>query len=210
MGWTQQGNGQWVLYPSNTSYANGYTFNITYTTTLDTGSLTKGFQKMNKTATGLLSVFDDFEPPLQVAPLPVEQISEDDLPLDALPAFVHGNELYSLPNIDDFNESSSAVGVHIKVDDATKANLVSSKIGGKRKHKVILDLDYEASLIPSSTEGHFHLYLDKELNEEQMEKLVDVLEEVGIIATGNANQWRRSRAMFLRLPWIKKKVKEDA
>jgi hypothetical protein len=92
------------------------------------------------------------------------------------------------------------------VESPEEANLISSKMLGRNRHKVILDIDFPAALIPSSTEGHFHLYLDKELSPEDMEKLVTTLWQVGIIADGNYNQWMRSKAQFLRLPWIKKKA----
>jgi len=73
-------------------------------------------------------------------------------------------------------------------------------------HKPILDIDFPAKLVPSSTEGHFHLYLDKELSWEQYEKLLRALADAGIIEQGYANASIERRYSAARLPWVKKEV----
>jgi hypothetical protein len=72
-------------------------------------------------------------------------------------------------------------------------------------HWVMLDLDMDAMLIPSSKSGHHHLYLEHVLDEEQMEKLLTVLVEVGIVNKGvKALQWDVDKELTLRLPWVRK------
>jgi hypothetical protein len=124
----------------------------------------------------------------------------DDAP--ELPIWLAQNQLSYIDGLDEQEYVSD--NHHEPAENFETANLISSKIKGTKKHKVILDLDFDAALIPSSTPGHSHLYLDIDLTEDQMEKLVGVLHEVGIIAQGNVNQWDRFKALFLRLPWIKK------
>ena len=136
---------------------------------------------------------------------PYEQISEEDIDLDMLPAFAASNELYSKNDLDEMQESGETGVDPVGTSDILKANLISSRVTGYRKHRILLDIDHEAALIPSSTEGHYHLYINHLLTDEQMEKLVKVLEEIELIAPGNANQWWRHKALFLRLPWIKKR-----
>lgn len=119
-----------------------------------------------------------------------------------VPEFMVGHELMHCENLDTAEYVHD--NIQERVESPDDANLISSKISGSRKHRVILDIDFPAALIPSSTPGHFHLYLDKELTEDQMERLVFTLHDVGIIAQGNRNQWDRFRALFLRLPWVKK------
>ena len=136
---------------------------------------------------------------------PYEQISEEDIDLDMLPAFAASNELYSKTDLDEMQESGETGVDPVGTSDILKANLISSRVTGYRKHRILLDIDHEAALIPSSTEGHYHLYINHLLTDEQMEKLVKVLEEIELIAPGNANQWWRHKALFLRLPWIKKR-----
>lgn len=97
--------------------------------------------------------------------------------------------------------------------DEGEVNVVSSKHKkGKsksRKHKPLIDIDFPAALIPSSTPGHFHLYLDKDMDEEQYMSFLLTLRSHEIIADGNVNQMGNHGATFLRLPWVKKQDLED-
>jgi hypothetical protein len=121
---------------------------------------------------------------------------------EQLPDFMAGHELSFVEGLDDAGYTQDAE--HEKRETFTDANLISSRIKGTSRHRPIIDIDFPAMLVPSSTEGHSHLYLDKELTKDQMERLLEVLHEVGIIADGNLNQWERFKAVFLRLPWVKK------
>jgi len=101
-------------------------------------------------------------------------------------------------------------------EDDHKFNVVSSQIGSQPPegqyqvaaagalHLPLLDLDFEAALIPSSAPGHYHLYLDKPMPEEKYRSFIKALFDHGIIAEGNYNQMERKGRMFLRLPWVKK------
>ena len=76
-------------------------------------------------------------------------------------------------------------------------------------HKPVLDLDIPAVLLPSSTEGHFHLYIDKEMSWKSYKKLLTVLAEVGIIEEGYLRASVARKYTAVRLPWIKKEVSSD-
>ena len=73
-------------------------------------------------------------------------------------------------------------------------------------HKPVLDLDIPAVLLPSSTEGHFHLYIDKEMSWKSYKKLLTVLAEVGVIEKGYLRASVARKHTAVRLPWIKKEV----
>lgn len=103
------------------------------------------------------------------------------------------------------NESSDGSLV-VDPPEGKKHNLVSSRTRGG-KQKVVLDLDFDASLIPSSTPGHYHLFLDKAISTSDMEIFVKACHHAGLIADGNFNQWRFNEAMFVRPPWKLKKQK---
>lgn len=90
-----------------------------------------------------------------------------------------------------------------------EANLVSSHFyttpEGKKVHYPVLDLDIDAYLIPSSTPGHHHLFINKLLSEEDYDKLLRTLHEVGIIQKGIIElQWEQDGMTCARLPGIKK------
>lgn len=71
-------------------------------------------------------------------------------------------------------------------------------------HKPVLDIDLPVIVLPSSTEGHNHLFIDKELTWAQYVKLLDVLVEVGIVEEGFRGASVARKHTAVRLPWIKK------
>lgn len=92
------------------------------------------------------------------------------------------------------------------------ANLVSSQVFYDEQkltayHTPIIDLDIPAQLIPSTTPGHSHLFIDKLLTDEQYDKLLRVLVEVGIVQKGILDlQWETDKMTCARLPGIIKEV----
>lgn len=89
-----------------------------------------------------------------------------------------------------------------------KANLITSKVDrhiyGVEYHRPVLDIDFEAALIPSSTPGHYHLYLDKQLPKADYFNLLRALADTGIIQQGFKDAAIGRGATSARLPWIKK------
>lgn len=76
-------------------------------------------------------------------------------------------------------------------------------------HKPVLDIDMPVKVIPSSTEGHFHLYIDKEMPWEDYVKLMNVMAEVGILEPGYVRASTTRKYSACRLPWVKKETKAD-
>lgn len=83
------------------------------------------------------------------------------------------------------------------------ANLISSycKDG---MHRPVLDFDVPARLIPSSTPGHSHLYIDKPMTWEQYEHLLIVMVDAGILEPGYVGASINHSASHVRPPWVKK------
>lgn len=89
-----------------------------------------------------------------------------------------------------------------------KANIVTSKyLHGGARHAVLLDIDYPAYLVKSSTPGHYHLYLDVPggVAHEDYLLLLSVLSKWGVIEKGYARTSKARGFTSLRLPHIKKK-----
>lgn len=87
------------------------------------------------------------------------------------------------------------------------ANVVTSRrtdAYGLERHAVLLDLDVPATLVPSSTEGHSHLYIDVSTGWHNYKRLLDALADCGVIERGYAEASKRKGASYLRLPWVKK------
>ena len=71
-------------------------------------------------------------------------------------------------------------------------------------HALLLDLDVPAWLVPSSTPGHSHLYVDVKIPTATYFALLDALAAAGVIQHGYANSSKHRGGTALRLPWIKK------
>lgn len=107
---------------------------------------------------------------------------------------------------------------HAVVEEShvVSSEVVSSEVRGggmfKRQlsgtHTPLLDIDMPAALVPSSTEGHFHLYIDKEMTWREYKRFLRAMMKAGIIEKGYYKISVKRKATHLRLPWIKKVVAE--
>lgn len=90
----------------------------------------------------------------------------------------------------------------------SQANLLSSNIPGKPgKHAPCLDIDIPHKYVPSSTEGHGHIYFDVEVDEEKYYRLLDVMAECGIIESGYVAASKRKGGTYLRPEGVVKPVR---
>lgn len=96
-----------------------------------------------------------------------------------------------------------AGGVHAVCPEEDANCVISLKANGY--HVPMIDIDFPARLVPSSTEGHFHLYLDGiQLSPVKYEKLLRTLFEVGILEEGNYFRYQRDGVSVLRKEGVKK------
>ena len=84
------------------------------------------------------------------------------------------------------------------------ANVITSRVAGTEMHKPLLDIDLPIKVVPSSTPGHSHLYVDKELAWDAYLALLDALAEAGLVEPGYVSASRSRGFTSLRLPWIRK------
>jgi hypothetical protein len=93
----------------------------------------------------------------------------------------------------------------------TEANIITSldTTGYGSAHRPVLDLDFDAALLPSSTEGHHHLFIDKLMSTDDYYKLLDVMAEVGLLEQGYVDASKQRSATAVRLPWISKDSERD-
>lgn len=97
------------------------------------------------------------------------------------------------------------------VTDPKDANLISSehRAPGSKFHYLMLDLDIPHQYIPSSTEGHGHLIIEKVMHEDTMWKILDMLVKAGILQEAFVTLAKRRGAVFLRHPDHPKKKEND-
>lgn len=97
-----------------------------------------------------------------------------------------------------------------EVAEIKDANLISSRLTDGF-HSPVLDIDYGARLIPSSTPGHFHLYLDDlRLTWDEYEELLLVLARLGVIEPGYAAASIDRRQTMVRKPGVTKPPPEPS
>lgn len=136
---------------------------------------------------------------------------------DKLPHWVRANKFYYSKSTADGIDSGDADAFVKSTKDRTPvsvsdANLVSSRaveVNGKVYHYPLLDIDFEAALIPSTHPGHYHLYLNRLMPWEDYIELLTVMEKVGIIQSGVLKAALLAEETCLRLPWVKKEPKKE-
>lgn len=102
------------------------------------------------------------------------------------------------------SEDPDAFGDREPADTWEEANAISSEIAGTNMHAPVLDLDYSAELVPSSTPGHFHLYLNRAVTWPAYKKLLLALAECGLIEDGYVSASIDRQATFVRKPGVTK------
>lgn len=116
---------------------------------------------------------------------------------------MEGQVYQSVQKFDDYDARSG----RYDTTDLEKAQVITSRVAGKDNvHKLLLDIDIPAQLIPSSTPGHSHLYIDKEMSEDAWSTLLFALSSAGIIEPGYMRASISRGFTALRLPWIKKEI----
>lgn len=97
----------------------------------------------------------------------------------------------------------------VDVQDSVNANLISSEIAEKNGiHAPALDLDFPCTLVPSTTPGHYHLYLDKAMTWDEYVMMLRILAVVGILEEGYVKAAIKRKKTLLRAPWVKKDPKD--
>jgi len=89
--------------------------------------------------------------------------------------------------------------------DISEAEVVSSEMAGRPGwHCPVLDLDVRHHLIPSSTDGHAHLYLEVPMTWRRYKRFLKICEFVGILEKGYVKSSIKRRYSAVRVPWLKK------
>jgi len=88
--------------------------------------------------------------------------------------------------------------------DAAESHVISSEIYGSKMHKPVIDIDVPIRVYPSSTLGHFHLYIDHEMTWWQYRRLLRALVRAGLVEKGYAEVSGKRGGTHVRLPWVKK------
>lgn len=82
---------------------------------------------------------------------------------------------------------------------------------GSARHVLLIDIDHPAYLIPSTTPGHSHLYVDVPggISDEDYWLLIECLSDAGVIEEGYFKASEARGFTAARLPWVKKPPKAE-
>lgn len=78
------------------------------------------------------------------------------------------------------------------------------RFGSAPLHRPVLDLDFDVRVVPSSTPGHHHLYIDRFLRWDQYLALLEALATAGIVQHGFVKGARDRGHTAVRVPWVRK------
>jgi len=95
----------------------------------------------------------------------------------------------------------------IKYDvTAAEANLVTSYAVAytDHLHYPVLDLDFGVQVVPSSTPGQYHLYLDRIVSWEKYSRVLDAMADAGLLERGYVDASKKRGHTAVRLPWVRK------
>lgn len=115
-------------------------------------------------------------------------------------------------NDDSDSRDQNRVGDREQVATLDEANVVSSRLTHDSvgfettRHALVIDIDHPSWLIPSTTPGHYHLYVDTPsgIKREDYDALLDALANAGVIEAGYAGASKARGYTSVRLPWVQK------
>jgi len=103
-----------------------------------------------------------------------------------------------------------AGGWPVKVETLEEANLITSEVEGLPGYAApCIDIDVPVRLVPSTTEGHGHLFFDMLIPEDKYIALLEAMADAGIVERGYlaASMFRGYTAV--RPAHVKKRFVED-
>lgn len=119
-----------------------------------------------------------------------------------------GNQLRRVESFRGAKESYDAsTGGPEVVASLNRANVVTSvweASGGEGVHRLVLDIDHPVTVVPSSTPGHSHVYIDVPMSWDRAEQVLRALASAGIVEPGYASASMARGYTAVRLPWVSK------
>ncbi len=86
-------------------------------------------------------------------------------------------------------------------DNPGVAGLIGSQsLTDPTKHRVVLDIDLPCMLL-ESTNGNYHLLIDKELSFDEYSDLVSIMTDVGLLNPTTHEKFLVNKATYVRTPW---------
>lgn len=124
---------------------------------------------------------------------------------------------HRLFKVTDWGDDNSDDKASNRPSDRTEVGLINEAdvvgsarrglMNGEARHDLVLDIDHPCWLIPSTTPGHYHLYVKLPgagMSNAQHADLLTALANAGVIEWGYASASTARGWTSVRLPWIEK------
>lgn len=121
--------------------------------------------------------------------------------LNTMYAKATGRRLYFHPTLNAYG--SSDIKQLVTAKSQLEPNLISSE-QESGLHMPVIDCDYAIQAVPSSTTGHYHLYIDKPITWGSYSDLLLGFLQAGLIEAAWYDNAMRDRRSYVRLPNVKK------
>lgn len=110
-----------------------------------------------------------------------------------------------VPDGESKNLSELDSGVLEETSSLDEAHIVSSQFRENAKsHMIVVDIDVPAALVPSTTPGHSHLFIEAQMSWDTYERLLDALNMAGVVEPGYVAAAKTRGFTAVRLPWVRK------
>lgn len=90
------------------------------------------------------------------------------------------------------------------VEEATLVGSLADGYGVSDLHMPVIDIDLPCELVPSSTPGHFHLYINKAISWDRYRMILLALADAGIVERGYYEASVSHGQTFVRKPGLTK------
>ena len=101
------------------------------------------------------------------------------------------------------------------IADLREANIVTSEANGsptgllgaldtRNWHLPTLDIDVPMTVVPSTTHGHYHLYFDVRIEQDNYWRLLDAMAAAGIVQEAWVDASKNRGYSAVRMPWVPK------
>ena len=132
--------------------------------------------------------------------------------ISALMETLEGGDSGSFDGEPDRHKITAALHLSNIVGSEVLSPPVSRKIGDpipEPNHKPVLDIDLPVWVRESTTPGHYHLIIDKEMPWDDYKRLLNVMCDVGILEPGFVKAAISRGASWIRTPWTEKLKEAD-
>lgn len=76
------------------------------------------------------------------------------------------------------------------------------------RHRLVIDIDHPVKVVPSSTPGHNHLYIDVPMSWGQAVGILEAMANAGVVEPGYVAASEARGYTSVRLPWIRKAARQ--